>query len=314
VEKYYRTRVTPESGQEPSHDESLALKLNIVDELVNNEILLERAKTLGLEATDGEVEDKFTEFKGSNTEEELQRQLKARAITADDLKRDLRRQLSIQKVITREVNSKVSITDQDLRDFYERNRSQFNVPENHYRVAQIVVTSRKEPAAQNRRHDDAGSPAEARDKITMIVNRLKSGADFSELAQDFSEDPSAANGGDLGYQPESVFKQDPRLAQNFLGLPPGGVSGVLAERDGYRILKLIAREPAGERAFTDPQVQDSIRRAVRNGKEQVLRGAYVAAARDEARVVNYLARQVIESAGKLPAAAATPKAAEPGQK
>ena len=62
VDKYYRTRVSPE-GQEPSQEEALSLKLNVLDELINNEILLERAKKLNLEASDGEVEDKFTELK-----------------------------------------------------------------------------------------------------------------------------------------------------------------------------------------------------------------------------------------------------------
>src|SRR5216683_782317 len=72
VDKYYRTRVNPE-GQEPSQEEVLSLKLNVLDELINNEILLERAKKLNLEASDGEVEDKFTELKSPFTEDEFQR-------------------------------------------------------------------------------------------------------------------------------------------------------------------------------------------------------------------------------------------------
>jgi peptidyl-prolyl cis-trans isomerase SurA len=314
VDKYYRSRINPE-GQEPSQEEALSLKLNVIDELVNNEILLERAKKLGLEAADGEVEDKFTEFKSPYTEEEFQRQLKERGVTVDDLKRDLRRQLSITKLINREVNSKVSITDQDIKDFYEQNRAQFNIPETQYRLAQIVVTPRKDPLVRNRRNDDAGTDSEARNKIKMLQDRIASGADFTQLAQDFSEDPTAANGGDLGYNPESAFrnpKQVPaELARVVLGLKPGEVSNVLASQDGYRILKLLAREPAGQREFNDPQVQQSIRATLRNRKEQLLRAAYLAVARDEAKVVNYLAQQVIESAGKLPSAATTPKAAAP---
>jgi len=68
-------------------------------------------------------------------------------------------------------------------------------------------------------------------------------------------------------------------------------------------LKLVTRESAGQRGISDPQVQQSIRDTLRNRKEQLLRAAYLAVARDEARVTNYLARQVIESNGKLPAAA-----------
>src|SRR6266699_1668971 len=83
VDKYYRTRVNPE-GQEPSEEEALSLKLNVLDELIYNEILLERAKKLGLEATDGEVEDKFTERKSPYTEEEFRRQLREQGMTVDD--------------------------------------------------------------------------------------------------------------------------------------------------------------------------------------------------------------------------------------
>ena len=97
VDKYYRTRVNPE-GQPPSEEEALSLKLNVLDELINNEILLERAKKLNLEASDGEVEDKFTELKSPYTEDEFQRQLKERGVSVDDLKNDLRRQLSITKL------------------------------------------------------------------------------------------------------------------------------------------------------------------------------------------------------------------------
>ncbi len=111
VEKYYRTRVNPE-GQEPSQEEALSLKLNVLDELINNEILIERAKKLNLEASDGEVEDKFTELKSPYTEDEFQRQLRDRGVTVNDLKSDLRRQLSIQKLMNREVVAKISIAVQ----------------------------------------------------------------------------------------------------------------------------------------------------------------------------------------------------------
>lgn len=72
-------------------------------------------------------------------------------------------------------------------------------------------------------------------------------------------------------------------------------------KGGFRILKLIAKEPAGQRELSDPQVQTSIRDMLRNRKEQLLRSAYLIEARDESHVTNYLARQITESAGKLPA-------------
>ncbi len=304
VEKYYRTRVNPE-GQEPSQEEALSLKLNVLDELINNEILLDRAKKLNLEATDGEVEDKFTELKSPFTEDEFQRQLKERGVSVTDLKSDLRRQLSIQKLLNREVVAKISITDQDVTEFYNGNKAQFNVAEPQYRIAQIVVTPRKEPQIRNRKNDDATNEAEAQRKIKMLMDRLNSGADFAQLAMDYSEDMnSAATGGDLGYVPESALNQsDPILKKTVLGMKPGQVSLPLALKEGYRILKMVTRESPGQRNIAEPQVQQTIRDTLRNRKEQLLRSAYLAIARDEARVRNYLAEQVIEAAGKLPQAA-----------
>src|SRR3977135_776484 len=303
VDKYYRTRVNPE-GQEPSQEESLSQKLNVLDELINNEILLEKAKKLNLEASDGEVEDKFTELKSPYTEDEFQRRLKDQAMTVEDLKLELRRQLSIQKLLNREVVAKISITDQDVTDFYNANKAQFNVADPQYHIAQILVTPRKEQQIRNRKNDDATNEAEAQRKVKMLMDRLNSGADFAQLAMDYSEDMNTSGtGGDLGYVPESALNQpDPALQKMVVGMKPGQVSPVLQVKDGFRILKLVTRESPGQRGITDPQVQQTVRDTLRNRKEQLLRAAYLAIARDEARVRNYLAEQVIEAAGKLPEA------------
>jgi peptidyl-prolyl cis-trans isomerase SurA len=303
VEKYYRSQVNPE--QKPTQEDSLSLKLNVVEQLINNEILLERAKKLNLQASDGEVEDKFTEVKSPFTEEEFQRQLKARGMSVDDLKRDLRRQRSIEKLLNREVASKITITDQDVTDFYNANLNQFNVAEPQYRISQIVITPRKDVQIRNRKNDDATNEPEAQRKTKMIMDRLNSGADFAQLAMDYSEDANTApNGGDLGYIPESSLNQaDPSLKKLVMTLKPGQVSQPIVLKDSTRILKLVAREAAGQRGINDPQVQQTIRDTLRDRKEQLLRAAYLAVARDEAKVTNYLAQQVVETAGKLPDAA-----------
>ena len=310
VDKYYRTRVNPE-GQEPSLEESLSQKLNVLDELINNEILLEKAKKLNLEASDGEVEDKFTELKSPYTEDEFQRRLKDQSMSVADLKLELRRQLSIQKLLNREVVAKISITDQDVNDFYNANKAQFNVAEPQYHIAQIVVTPRKEQQLRNRKNDDASNEAEAQRKVKMLMDRLNSGADFAQLAMDYSEDVNTAGtGGDLGYVPESALNQsDPALKKAVVGLKAGQVSQPIQvqPKDGARILilKLITRESPGLRGIAEPQVQQTIRDTLRNRKEQLLRLAYLAIARDGARVTNFLAEQVVEAAGKLPDAAKT---------
>ncbi|HSY59584.1 MAG TPA: SurA N-terminal domain-containing protein [Terriglobales bacterium] len=303
VEKYYRTRVNADAPA-PSQEESLSLKLSILDELINNEILIERANKMNLVASDAEVEDKFTESKSPYTEEEFQKKLKDTGLSVDDLKSDIRRQLSVQKLLNREVVAKISITDQDVTDFYNKNRAQFNVPEEQFHIAQIVVTPHPDPSVHNRKNDKATNDAEAKRKVALLEQKLNAGADFGQLAMDYSEDSTASTGGDLGFIPESALnKSDPLLKKTVLAMKAGEVTQPIGvTNQGYRILKLIAKEPAGQRDLADPQVQQTIRDTLRNRKEQLLRSAYMIEARDDSHVTNYLARQIIESAGKLPAA------------
>jgi peptidyl-prolyl cis-trans isomerase SurA len=301
AEKYYKSRLNPQAPT-PSQEEALSLTLNVLDELINNDILIQRARKLGLEATDGEVEDKFTEFKSPYTEDEFQRTLKDRGVTTDDLKGDIRKQLTVQKLLNREVVAKISITDEDVSSFYNQNRAQFNVAETQYRVAQILVTPHKDPQLHNRKNDDATTDVEARRKSAALLQQLANGADFTQLAMDYSEDPAtASSGGDLGYVPESSLNQsDPALKHAVVILKVGEVSPIIQLKDGYHILKLMAKEAPGQREISDSQVQQSIRDTLRNRKEQLLRAAYMAEARDGAKVTNYLAQQVTESNGKLP--------------
>jgi peptidyl-prolyl cis-trans isomerase SurA len=236
--------------------------------------------------------------------------LKARGYTVEDLRGDIRQQLSIQKVINREVVAKITVTDQDVQDFYNQNRSQFNVAETQYRLAQIVITPHKDPQLRNRKNDDATTDEEAKRKAAALSHQLETGADFAQVAMDYSEDPAtSASGGDLGFVPESSLSQsDPGLKRAVLSLKPGQTSGVIVLRDSYRILKLVAKEAPGQRELSDPVVQQSIRDNIHNRKEQLLRAAYLTIARNDAKINNYLAHQVVESSGKLPVVVA-PKAA-----
>jgi peptidyl-prolyl cis-trans isomerase SurA len=312
VEKYYRSRGLQQGGETLSHEEGLSLKLNILEELINQQILFARASRLGLIATDGEVEDKFTELKSPYTEEEFQRRLQEQGTTVEDLKQDLRRGLTTQKLINKEIIARVSISDAEIKSFYDSNRMLFNRPEAQYRVATILVTPHADPQIRNRKGDDARSEAAARQKLRMLEERLGNGEDFARLAEDYSEDAiSATTGGDMGYIPASALdRAEPTLKQAILSLRVGETSRVISTRDGFRILKLLAREPAGQRDLADPNVQNSVRETLRNRKVQLLLDAYLKQLRSEAKITNYLAQQILESAGKLPA---EPAASPTGQ-
>jgi peptidyl-prolyl cis-trans isomerase SurA len=301
VEKAFRR--VGDGAQTPSGDEALTAKLGLLDDLIIQEILLAKAGQLKIEVADTEVDAAFAEAKKNITDDAFQQELTRRNLTAADMRDGLRRQLLAQKVIEREVGSRVAVTDQEVNDFFAANRTQFNVPEDAYHLAQIIITPVRDAQLANRTGDDATTPQAATAKVAMLMERLKGGASFADLARDYSEDPeSAPRGGDLGLVPLSAVKQAaPALRDAVLKVSPGSAR-VVSQNGAHTIVFVVAFERAGQRDLSQPEVRQRITDTLRARKEQLLRTAYLTAARTDADVVNYLARQVVESQSK----AATP--------
>lgn len=299
LDKQYQSQFMS-STERSSDDQMMIQKLEVLRTLVDAEIMLQRAERLGLMATDSDVEAKISELKAPFTQEEFQKQLAARKMSLEDLKAQLKRQLSIDKLFNKEITSHISISDKDVNEFYNSNKSSFNFPESQVHMAQILVTPNPDPNVRNLKNDKAQNEDQARKKMDRIVARVHQGEDFGMLAQNFSEDPaSAPNGGDLGFVPESALeKSNSPDVRKILSVAPGQVSPIVKTAEGYRIFKIFSKEPAGQRELSDPRVQQNIRETLLNRKDQLLRNAYYEVARDEAKVVNYLAQSVTRSKDK----------------
>ena len=299
LEKTYQSQY-PQPVEGSSEDQVTAQKLDVLGSLINMELLLQRAEKLGLMAVDSDVDAEFNRRKAPYTKEEFDRELAARKMTVDDFKSQLRRQLTVDKLINKEITSHITITDAEVTNFYNANRASFNLAEPQVHMAQIVVTPQPDPSVRNLKNSKAQNDAEARTKILDIEGRLKRGDDFGMLAQNYSEDAStAANGGDMGFVPESALdKANLELRKMVTALSPGAFSQVIRTQEGYRILKVISKEPAGQRELNDPRVQQSIRETLMNRKDNLLKAAYYEVARNNAKVENYLARSIVDNAGK----------------
>jgi peptidyl-prolyl cis-trans isomerase SurA len=298
LEKTYQSQF-PQAVEGTNEDQVMSQKLELLSSLITNEILLQRAEKLGLMAVDADVDTEFNKIKAPFTKEEFDSQIKARNMTVDDLKSQLRRDLTVNKLINKEITSHIAITDADVANYYNANKASFNLAEPQIHLAQILVTPFANPNVRNLKNSKAKNENEAVTKINDIMARLKRGEDFSMLAQNYSEDPdSAPNGGDMGFIPESTLeKANPELRKLVVSLSPGSFSPIHTQ-EGYRILRVIAREPAGQRELNDPRVQQNIRETLLNRKDQLLKNAYYEVARNGSKVENYLARSVIDNAGK----------------
>lgn len=299
LDKTYASQY-PQPAEGSNDDQVMMQKLDVLSSLINSEILLQRAEKLGLMAVDADVDAELNKMKAPYTKDEFDRQLAGRKMTVDDLKSQLRRQLTIDKLINKEITSHITVTDADVANFYNSNKASFNLAEPQVHLSQIVTTPVPDANVRNLKNSKAQNDTEAKTKILDIENRLKRGDDFAMLAQNYSEDPNtAANGGDMGFVPESALERaNPELRKMVVALPPGGVSPVIHTQEGYRILKVISKEPAGQRELNDPRVQQNIRETLMNRQDNLLKSAYYEVARDGARVDNYLAQSVSASAGK----------------
>ena len=124
----------------------------------------------------------------------------------------------------------------------------------------------------------------------------------------YSEDAeTSGSGGDLGFTPESgLARTDPSTRDAVLKLKAGQYSSPITIIDprtkqlfGFQIVKLISKEPAGQRDFSDPRVQQAIRAQLQDHREQLLKAAYYEVSRNQAKVENYYAEKVLESNGMV---------------
>jgi peptidyl-prolyl cis-trans isomerase SurA len=298
LEKTFQTQPQPSEGS--NEDQVMSSKLELLNSLITSEIMLQRAEKAGLTAVDADVDTEFNKMKAPYTKEEFERKLADRHMTTDDLKAQLRRDLTVNKLVNKEITSHITITDADVANFYNSNKAMFNLAEPQIHIAQILVTTTPDPNVRNLKNNKAQNEREARAKIEDIEARLSRGEDFGMLAQNYSEDPNTApNGGDMGLIPESnLDRASAELKRLVLSLQPGVPSKPMQTQYGYQILKVISREPAGQRELNDPRVQQNIREMLLNRKTQLLQSAYIEVARDQAKIENYLARTIVENAGK----------------
>ena len=283
------------AGERSTGDQLQIQKLEVLRTLIDNEIMLQRAEKLGLMAVDADVEAKFNELKAPYTQEEFQKQLDARKMSMEELRAQLRKDLSVQKLFNKEITSQITISDKDIAEFYNTNKASFNLAEPQIHMAQILVTPSPDANVRNLKNDKAQDDEQARKKIASISARLRQGEDFAMLAQNYSEDTnSSPNGGDLGFIPESALeKANADLRKTLISLRPGETTAPLKTPEGYRILKLVTREPAGQRELADPKVQQTIRETLINRKDQLLKAAYYEMARNDAKVINYFVNTIV---------------------
>ncbi len=204
-------------------------------ELLNEALLEDRARELDIVATDAEVEEQIKRLKEQNkvaSEEEFVIALKASGLTPEKLRDQLKRSTTIQRVVGREVNSKVDLSDDALRLAYEREKESWAVPEK-VRVAEVLVNA------------GPGALEKAREASALA----KGGAKFEDVVVRFSDGPTRSKGGEMG----TVGKGELAAALDAVAfsLPTGAISDPIETRTGWHVLKIVEKLPATYKPYSE---------------------------------------------------------------
>lgn len=294
VEAIYRTRqaALPENGRP---EQVLSFKLAILNELIDRSLLLERASQLPITVLNNEVDTRLSQIRNPLTKDGFQKEIAGQGLTPSELRKQVQENLIIQKLIQREILSQVTVTADEVSAYYDHNKSDFNVPQAEVHLAQILVTPLPDPHVRNLMHDDARNDLEAQRKIQALYLQVRSGKDFAKVAEEYSEDPrTAPGGGDMGFIPVSSIASNGVLSRALKSLKPGQITGIIQDRAGSHIYRLLGRLDPGQRKLSDPGVQETIRKTLAGEKAELLKAAYIESLRNHARVVDYLAQEILQ--------------------
>ncbi|MGB8508733.1 MAG: SurA N-terminal domain-containing protein, partial [Pyrinomonadaceae bacterium] len=281
--------------------ELAAARLQVLDGLIQRQVIYQKAVKEKTVPNDEEISAKINEQHSRATKEEWDKFLKDNNLTEAQLREEARKDLSIQR-LQEKLYGKISIRDQEIDNFYNKNPKQFVNPRGVF-LSDIVVDARD---GGGQYPDDAKSETEAKAKIDRISTLLKSGgADFATVARASSEDQSNLRGGDIGFANEDDLKQNgfsTELVDRFFNkMPIGGVTDPIQFPDGrWVIFKLTNRQLENQPlTLNSPGVRDQIKDALIGQRRTLLNEALLRTATTDAQIVNNLASGMLNDPSML---------------
>jgi peptidyl-prolyl cis-trans isomerase C len=247
------------------------LKEKILDQMIDEKVLIHEAKRMKINVTRKEVQDGIEEIKKRFTkEEEYNQELARQGLTEEKFKEQVKEQLMVIKLIDQEVKAKVvPPTDSEIEDFYKQHESEMVEPE-QVRVRHILI-----------KVGENTDKKEALKRITEILKEAKKGkTSFAELAKKYSEDPSAAKGGDIGFFVRGQMVR--KFEEVAFALNVGEISDVVETEYGYHIIQSIEKKTAEKKSLDE--IRDYLRNFISQKKMEERYEKWLRVLRDKASI------------------------------
>lgn len=274
-------------------------RLKILEQLIQQEVLFQKAEAEKTIPTDEEVSAAFNKQKTESglSAEAFDKKMKEIGETEDSARDKIKRGLAIQKLVDKIAGKVEPPKDSEIEAFYNGNKEAF-VKKRGVKLAAIVIDPKKTGEG-----DPTVDEASTSLRLKEIGQQLNQGSDFATIAREKSEDPSRVRGGDLGYLSEEQLKQNfPQLAAGFMNANTkiGQVVGPVNIAGRLFIFKLQERiEKEENLTLESPGVRKQITDSLVNARKSLLSASYAAIAMNDAKIENYLARKVVENPNEL---------------
>ena len=243
-----------------------------VDSIINRTLLLQAAEREGIKVSQDEIEAKVEQIKNKfDSEEAFIGQLKENGMTLNDVLKEVEKGVKLEALIDKQTANVKKATDEDIEEFYNSNIDRFKQPE-RVRASHVLVKKEAEDSEQTKK--------EKRQKIEKIQMDLKKGGDFAAIAAEYSDCPSKAKGGDLGFFTRGQMVKP--FEDSAFALKPGEISGVVETKFGYHIIKVTGREEA--RTIPLNEVRKDIGEYLERSRKQEEIKKYIAGLHDAAKI------------------------------
>ena len=234
-------------------------KNSIVKDLIEKEVVRELVNQQGKKENlkiDHELIEKELKLlrAGYASEEEFNNALKSRNINLEEIKKSMQIDINARQLLNAEITGKINISDNEVKKYYEDNKSRFQRPE-AYHTRHILAAYFPPEALRNQTIKELKKNKEyftriAEEKIDKVIKELKKGANFVELAKNLSDDESSReNGGDLDFIYKGIFETS--FDEAVEKLNPGETSGKIKTRFGFHVIQLIEKRPSEMAPFNE---------------------------------------------------------------
>jgi len=214
----------------------------VLEKLIEEKLIDQEVKKSGIKVSSKEIEAVLEEVKrrSAGTQEDLEKALALEGLTLETYKKQIEKSLQRQKLITWAVKVESKVTENELMDFYQKNIGRYRTNET-YRPGHILFVTPKGATPEEIR--------EIRKKCQNVLEKIKGGEDFGEMALLYSEDASSKNKGELGYFRKGELL--PAFEREALRLKVGEMSGIIRTEFGFHIIKLLDRKGADPLPFEE---------------------------------------------------------------